>query len=129
MIERIFNTIWFTSVHNLRKANAMKEATPAVLIRNFHRWSGLALILLVADKLVSGFRMSGAIDFPGEAIANRMHFSPWIDVLLVFFFIFHAAYGVLKMLMSRGVRKKARAFVTVNAVAFLLFACYIVFVY
>jgi succinate dehydrogenase/fumarate reductase cytochrome b subunit len=107
----------------------MKETTPAVFIRLFHRWSGLALILFIALKLVSGFRLSGAIGFPGESTANWMHFSRWVDIPLVFFFIFHATYGVLKVLMARGVQKKVRAFAIANAVAILLFLSCVVFVY
>ena len=107
----------------------MKETTPLVLIRHFHRWSGLALILLVASKLISGFRLSGAIGLPREAMANWMHFSNWVNAPLVFFFLFHAAYGVLKVLMSRGVQKKVRAFAIANTIAFLIFLTYIVFVY
>jgi len=107
----------------------MKETTPLVLIRHFHRWSGLTLILLVAAKLISGFRLSGAIGFPSEAIANSMHFSHWVDIPLVFFFLFHAAYGVLKVLMARGVQKKVRAFVIANAIAFIIFVSCIVFVF
>jgi succinate dehydrogenase/fumarate reductase cytochrome b subunit len=107
----------------------MKETTPAVLIRHFHRWSGLALILLVTAKLISGFRLSGSIGLPKEATANWMHFSDWVNTPLVFFFLFHASYGVLKVLMSRGVQKKVRAFVIANAVALLLFVSYIVFVF
>jgi succinate dehydrogenase/fumarate reductase cytochrome b subunit len=107
----------------------MKETTPTVLIRHFHRWSGLTLILLVAIKLISGFRLSGAIGFPSEAIANPMHFSHWVDVPLVFFFLFHSAYGVLKVLMAGGVQKKVRAFVIANAIAFFLFVSCIVVIY
>jgi hypothetical protein len=107
----------------------MKETTPAVLIRRFHRWSGLALILLVASKLISGYRLTGAIGLPKEATANWMHFSEWVNAPLVFFFLFHASYGVLKVLMSRGVQKKVRAFLIANMVAFLIFASYIIFVH
>jgi hypothetical protein len=107
----------------------MKETTPAVVIRMFHRWSGLLLILLVGDKLISGLRLSGAIHFPGESAANWMHFSHWVDVPLIFLFIFHSTYGILKMLMSRGVQKKVRAFVIANAVALVLFAVCVRFVF
>jgi succinate dehydrogenase/fumarate reductase cytochrome b subunit len=100
----------------------MKETTPAVLIRTFHRWSGLLLILLVTAKLLSGFRLAGEIHFPGEIAANRLHFSRWIDVPLIFFFLFHSAYGILKVLMSKGIQKKARAFLAANLVAIVLFA-------
>jgi succinate dehydrogenase/fumarate reductase cytochrome b subunit len=106
----------------------MKESTPAVLIRHFHRWSGFALILLVAAKLISGFRLAGAIGFPGEAAANRMHFARWVDVPLVFFFVFHAAYGILKAIMARGIQKKVRAFTAATAAALLIFAAYLLFV-
>jgi len=107
----------------------MKETTPAVAIRHFHRWSGFALILLVAIKIISGFRLSGAFGFPGEAAANRMHFSGWVDVPLLFFFIFHSTYGILKVWMSRGSSRKARAFVIANIAAFFIFLSFLALAY
>jgi succinate dehydrogenase/fumarate reductase cytochrome b subunit len=107
----------------------MKETTPAIVIRHFHRWSGLLLILLVSTKLLSGFRLVGAIPFPGETAANRLHFSPWVDIPLVFCFVFHSTYGILKVLMARGLQKKVRAFVIANAVALAIFASCVLFVF
>jgi hypothetical protein len=106
----------------------MKETTPAVLIRRFHRWSGLALILLVSLKLISGFRLAGAIGFPAEAAAGRMHFSAWVDAPLMFFFIFHAAYGILKILMPK-ISRKAGAFLFASIAAFLVFLTSILSIY
>jgi succinate dehydrogenase/fumarate reductase cytochrome b subunit len=107
----------------------MKETTPAIVIRHFHRWSGLLLILLVGAKLLSGFRLAGVIPFPAETAANRLHFSRWVDIPLVFCFVFHSTYGILKVLMSGGVKKKGRAFVIANAVALAVFALCVLFVF
>ncbi len=106
----------------------MKETTPAAAIRLFHRWSGIALMLLVTVKLLTGFRLTGAIGFPAQALAGRLHFSDLVDAPLMFFFIFHASYGLLKILMPK-ITRKARAFLFTNIVASLVFLTGIAFIY
>jgi hypothetical protein len=102
----------------------MRETTPVQIIRHVHRWSGVALILLVGMKMLSGFRLAGLSPFPGEAAARWMHFSRWVDVPLLLLFSVHASYGVLRIRMSR-IRRKVPAFMVASAVALAVFLFFV----
>jgi succinate dehydrogenase/fumarate reductase cytochrome b subunit len=101
--------------------DVMNKLKPAEWIQLFHRWSGLCLILLIGIKLLSGFVLSGKIQLLNEKSASWMHFSKWVDLPLLFFFLFHAAYGVLKIAMSKGIQNKDRALILTNVIAGVLF--------
>jgi len=89
----------------------------ASIIRIFHRWSGLILILLVGLKILSGYRL---IPF--------RHVTVWVDIPLVFFFIFHASYGLLKIRMVR-LQKKNQAFLFTNIIGGFIFLVYIYIIF
>ena len=102
---------------------------PMEWIRHVHRATGLLLILFVGVKLVSGFALSGGVKGLDGATASWFHFSRWVDVPLVFLFLMHAAYGVLKIRLSRGIRRPGLALILTNTVAGLLFLLTLAFVF
>ena len=76
----------------------------------FHRISGLLLIVLVALQLVTGFFRESTSDSElVEAIA-ALHKNATLNCLTVFFFIFHALYGVRTILMDLGVKAERLLF-------------------
>ena len=91
----------------------MSKTTPSLIIRLFHRWSGLLLILLIGLKILSGY---GLIDF--------VHVTVWVDIPLIFFFVFHASYGILKILMPR-IKRKWQAFFITNLIGLIIFLLFI----
>ena len=102
---------------------------PVEWIRHVHRTTGLFLILFVAAKLVSGFALSGGLKGLDGATASWFHFSRWVDVPLVLLFLLHAAYGVLKIGLSKGIRRPTLALIVTNTVAGILFLLALAFVF
>jgi hypothetical protein len=98
----------------------MKVSTPAVIIRPAHQWTGILLIFFIGAKLLSGLNLSGAMGILDARTAAWLHFSKWIDIPLLFLFCFHAAYGLLRLFISK-VQKKWLAFFIASGVALVLF--------
>lgn len=107
----------------------MGKMLPAEQIRIVHRWSGLVLFFCIGIKLISGLTLSGKIAGIEELTANWMHFSKWVDVPLVLAFSIHAAYGILKIWMGRGIENKDRALRITNSFAGIFFLIIIYFVF
>lgn len=98
-------------------------------MRGFHQYSGLLLILLVGLKLFSGFEVHQKFGLLLGKQAMRWHTRAWIDLPLIFFFLFHASYGIFKIFMVRGMASRGRAFVFASLVPGLLFFLAIFFIY
>jgi len=98
----------------------MARLNQAVFIRVFHRWSGIALILLVGAKLLSGFSLSGSVTLFSERLASQLHYSRWIDIPLLFGFLFHAVYGIVKIGSAR-IDRKGLFFWIMSMLGLLLF--------
>jgi succinate dehydrogenase/fumarate reductase cytochrome b subunit len=107
----------------------MKSNTPSVLIRIFHRWSGLLLIIFVSLKLLSGFIIAGDLDILNLSTGYRIHYAKFVDIPLIFFFIFHALYGILKIIMSRGIRNKMMAFTVTTIFGIVIFIISVIYIY
>ncbi|MBN1782944.1 hypothetical protein JW948_17555 [bacterium] len=106
----------------------MKPASTAVFIRIFHRWSGLLLILFTGLKILSGFVIAGRIQLFGASAGYRIHYAAWIDVPLLFLFIMHAMYGLLKIVQGR-ITSKTAAFAVASISGVLLFLISLIFIY
>jgi hypothetical protein len=101
----------------------VKDAAVAKTVRTVHRVTGLALILLVGAKGVSGLRLAGALPFPPEAAAQWMHFSAGSNAVLLAAFAWHSAYGLLKLWnAARPASRRDAAFAAANTAALALFA-------
>lgn len=106
----------------------MKSTTLIQIVRHFHRWSGIALILLVGAKILTGFNAAGNIQILPISRAYQFHLSIFIDILLLFLFIGHALYGLFKMVQGK-VKNKVMVFLWMNVIGLLIFSLSIVFVY
>lgn len=104
----------------------MKQAQ---LIRVFHRWSGLFLIVFLGLKILSGYTMGGHNAPISAEAAYKIHFSPWVDIPLLFLAVFHASYGILKIMLAGKIKNKDRTFVMTNVLAFLVLFVAILFIY
>ena len=107
----------------------MRSNRQATVIRIFHRWSGIALIVFLALKMLSGYSMTGQMGVFVQEVGYRIHFSAWVDAPLLFLFTFHALYGILKILLSAGLKNKKGAFLIVNVMGAVLFVLSILFIY
>jgi len=64
-----------------------------------------------------------------QTLGYKIHYSIWIDIPLIFLFIFHAAYGILKITMPKNNQKKPAAFLIANCGAMALFIAAMLFIY
>jgi succinate dehydrogenase/fumarate reductase cytochrome b subunit len=98
-------------------------------IRFFHRLSGLFLFVFVGIKLISGYSITGHMTLINQTFGYRIHYASWIDIPLVCLFIFHTAYGFLKIGMPKRNEWKEMAFILTNCAAIVVCVLFIVFVY
>ncbi len=89
----------------------------------FHRVSGLALVVLMVAKLATGLATAGRL---GPQLQNSMGF--WhqalvIDIPLLFFFLYHALYGLRTMLLDLGLGREKALFWSSTVGATALFLC------
>ena len=88
----------------------------------FHRISGLALILLIGVKIVSGYALSGEIELGNT---GEWHVNKAIDIAVLFLFIFHSLYGIRTIIIDTGVKKERLLFWIFNITAVVAFVlCY-----
>ena len=79
----------------------MKVQTAQRLVRFMHRLSGLLLIPLMLIKLLSGYGLVNKVTLFDYSAASKMHLSRWLDIPLLLFVIFHASFGVLRVLLPK----------------------------
>jgi hypothetical protein len=72
-------------------------------------------------KIISGFTMTGHLSIFDQASGYKIHNTVFTDIPLLFIFLFHAAYGILKIYMPKRNEKKIRAFIITNILALLIF--------
>jgi succinate dehydrogenase/fumarate reductase cytochrome b subunit len=72
----------------------------------FIRFSGPLLLLLVGFKILSGYSLAGRIQ---ASWLSNLHVNKTLDALLLFFFIFHALYGLRLFLIDLGMVKREKA--------------------
>lgn len=66
----------------------------------FIRFSGPLLLLLVGLKILSGYALTG--EFENSSWLAQLHQNRTMDLILLFFFIFHAGYGLRLFLIDLG---------------------------
>lgn len=74
----------------------------------FHRISGVALIVLLGIKILSGYFLFGKEQKPDWALS--LHRLPALDVLILVLFTFHSAYGLRTIFIDLGCRKEKALF-------------------
>jgi len=98
------------------------------IVRTAHRLTGLLLIPLVLLKLLTGFNMVGKLDLLIYEKASSIHLGAYIDIPLLFCFIFHGSLGILRMLLP-GLKHKERGIFISLGMAALLSVSALVFLY
>lgn len=91
----------------------------------FHRVSGVLLILLLSLKFVTGFGLSEHFGQDAIETSRGLHSNIVLDLLLLFLFIFHTAYGIRTIVFDLGVRKEKQLFwgaTIIGAVLFVVLA-------
>ncbi len=73
----------------------------------FIRFSGPLLLVLVGLKIASGYALVGKIEGIGWLSALHQHRT--LDILLVFFFVFHASYGLRLFLIDLGMMRQEKS--------------------
>lgn len=69
----------------------------------FHRISGVALIVLIGIKILTGYFLFNKEQKPDWALS--LHRQPVLDILILVLFTFHSAYGLRTILIDFGWRK------------------------
>ncbi|MFC1526247.1 hypothetical protein ACFL6X_05480 [Candidatus Latescibacterota bacterium] len=83
-----------------------------------HRTSGLALIVLLGLKVLTGFFMMTKGERPDWAIA--LHANPLADIPLIILLVFHALYGVRTVVYELGLRRERALFWSATILAAVL---------
>jgi succinate dehydrogenase/fumarate reductase cytochrome b subunit len=107
----------------------MKNITPVIFVRFFHRWSGILLIVFVGLKIVSGYVAAGNLEVLNQETAYRIHYALWVDLPLLFLFIFHSCYGIFKILKQYFSRKQHLLFYIMTLLALVLFVLAVIVIY
>lgn len=107
----------------------MSKTSSGAFINTFHKWSGLLLILFIALKILSGYAVYGMPSIFSRSTGGAIHFARWVDIPLLFLFIYHAVYGVLKVFTKFNTRNKPVVFWLTTLVATFLFVILVLFVY
>lgn len=89
----------------------------------FHRISGVALIILLMIKILTGFFLFTKDIKPDWALS--LHRQPVLDVFLLTLFTFHSIYGLRTIVMDFGYRNEKRLFLLSNVTASIISAALI----
>jgi succinate dehydrogenase cytochrome b556 subunit len=92
----------------------------------FHRISGVLLIVLVAFQLVTGFFQASTANSELVKAMADLHKHATLNCLMVFFFIFHALYGVRTILMDLGVKAEKLLFWACTILGLVVFGIFLV---
>lgn len=81
----------------------------------FHRISGVSLIILFGNKILTSFFLLTKETKPDWALS--LHRQPVLDVLILVLFTFHSIYGLRTIVLDFGYRKEKTLFWVSNVMA------------
>ncbi len=106
--------------------SSTRDGEPNVFVWVFHRVSGVALIFLIGFQLFTGFFQASAASSESIRIMAGLHKHAAVNCLAVFFFLFHALYGVRTILLDLGLRREKRWFWVCTVSGCILYAVFLV---
>ena len=89
----------------------------------FQRVSGLALVFLMAVKIATGLATAGRLGPHMQNSLGLWHQARVIDLPLLFFFLYHALYGLRTMLLDIGLGREKAVFWSATVGATVIFLC------
>ena len=92
----------------------------------FHRISGLVLVVLIGIKILSGYAVTGDINWTSGDV---LHTNRVIDVSILFLFVFHSLYGIRTVLIDLGFKRERLLFWASNTIALVVLLFSIYFIY
>ncbi len=92
----------------------------------FHRISGIILIVLIAIKIISGYAVTGEVNWTSVDI---LHTNKAIDITILFLFIFHSLYGIRTILIDLGFKQERLLLWTSSIAALVISLFSIYFIY
>lgn len=93
----------------------------------FHRVSGVLLIFLIAFQVVTGLFQASTSNSEAVKTVADLHRHGTLNCLLVFFFIFHALYGLRTIALDLGATRENLILWICNILGLVLFAAFLVF--
>jgi len=87
--------------------------------------SGFALIFIIAFQFFTGFFQASASNAELTKSFAGLHKHQFLNIIMVFLFIFHALYGVRTILMDLGVKKDKLLFWICNITGTAIFVVFI----
>ena len=92
------------------------------------RVSAILLFLLIPVKIYTGWASLGKVPFP-QGVAPRIHLNAGVDILLLFCFLLHGAYGLRVILIDLGWMREDSFFWRTLVGALTVFVVAVWFVY
>ena len=86
------------------------------------RISAICLFLLIPLKIYSGWVIRGKVPYILPGSPRALHLDATLDILLLFFFLIHAFYGLRVILMDVGLIREDRFFWRTLVFAMAIFA-------
>lgn len=87
----------------------------------FHRISGVVLILLIGFKFLTGFGIDKHFGQESVEFWRALHNNTFINILLLFLFIYHSLYGLRTIIFDLGYKKEKELFWGFSTLGLILF--------
>jgi succinate dehydrogenase cytochrome b556 subunit len=123
----MMDLLWSDARGSGGRRHFMARGGTRVFVWVFHRISGVLLIFLIAFQVCTGLFQASASNSDLVKTTADLHRHVAVNCLLVFFFIFHALYGVRTIALDLGARCEKLIFWICTIAGLVLFALFLVF--